>query len=191
MPYHFTSEGFFGEDTYAGGADKASHFVDFAIVSKELAYAYERIGFSRGESILIGFGVATAAGLMIEVGDGTNVYGFSWEDLLMDTLGAGSAAVIAAAGLKDLIGFRRGFLLPPAGNKYCCAVDGPGRDYSNEIFTTDLHLAGLARRFNWQIGPLRYLLISGTYGVKGYPSGAPTLASGRLGSRSASTSRSS
>jgi hypothetical protein len=91
----------------------------------------------------------------------------------MDTLGAGTAAVIGAARLNDLIGFRRGFLLPPAGNKYCCAVEGPGRDYSNEIFTADLHLAGLARRLNWNIGPLRYLLVSAMYGVKGYPSGAP------------------
>jgi uncharacterized protein YfiM (DUF2279 family) len=170
--FHFTNEGFFGEDTYAGGADKASHFVDFAVLSKELGYFYERIGFSRGESILLGFGVATAAGLTVEIGDGTNVYGFSWEDLVMDTAGAGTAAVIAAVGLQDVVGFRHGWLVPPAGDRYCCAVEGPGRDYSNEIFTADVHLAGLARRLEWNIGPLRYLLVSATYGVKGYPSGA-------------------
>src|SRR5262245_23313031 len=179
--FHFTNEGFFGEDTYAGGADKASHFVDYSIVSKELAYLYEKIGFSRGDSVLMGFGVAMTAGLINEIGDGINVYGFSWEDLLMDTLGAGSSAVIVAAGLDDLIGFRRGFLLPPAGQKYCCAVEAPGRDYSNEIFTADLHLAGVARRLNWKIGPLRYLLVSVTYGVKGYPSGVPSLRERQVG----------
>jgi hypothetical protein len=47
-----------------------------------------------------------------------------------------------------------------------------GRDYSNEICTADLALAGLARRLNLRIDPLRYLLLSATYGVKGYPAGA-------------------
>src|SRR5262245_23664376 len=39
--FHVTHEGFFGRDTYAGGGDKASHFVDYAIGAKELALIYE------------------------------------------------------------------------------------------------------------------------------------------------------
>src|SRR5262245_11066931 len=97
--FHWASEGFFGRDTYAGGADKASHFVDYAIVTKELANLYGVMGFSRGESILMAAGVATVTGLVFEIGDGTNVYGFSWEDLTMDALGVGVAAVISALEL--------------------------------------------------------------------------------------------
>jgi len=179
--FHFTSEGFFGQGTYVGGADKASHFVDYAIVSKELANLYGVMGFSRGDSILLGFGVAVATGLMNEVGDGTNPYGFSWEDATMDMLGAGASAAIAAMRLEDLVGFRHGLLLPLAGNKTCCAQSGQGRDYSNEIYTADLHLAGVARRFNLKIGPLRYLLFSATYGTKGYPSGVPELRERQVG----------
>jgi hypothetical protein len=44
------------------------------------------------------------------------------EDLVMDVLGAGTAAAISAARLDDLIGFHRGFLLPPSGNATCCKV---------------------------------------------------------------------
>ncbi|PYN34665.1 MAG: hypothetical protein DME01_14395 [Candidatus Rokuibacteriota bacterium] len=171
--FHFASEGFFGRRTYAGGADKASHFVDYSILSKELANLYDRMGFSRDDSILLGLGVSVAAGLMNEVGDGTNSYGFSWEDLTMDVLGAGTSAVIAAARLEDLIGFRHGVLLPAAGTRYCCAEPRQGRDYSNEIYTADLQLEGLARRLDLNVGPLRYLLFSATYGTKGYPGGAP------------------
>src|SRR5262249_54842090 len=34
--FRFTDEQYFGANTYAGGADKASHFVDYAIVTKEI-----------------------------------------------------------------------------------------------------------------------------------------------------------
>jgi uncharacterized protein YfiM (DUF2279 family) len=181
QPFHFTSEGFFGERAYAGGADKASHFVDYTILSKELANLYDKMGFSRRDSILLGFGVSVAAGLFNEIGDGTNIYGFSWEDLTMDVLGAGASAVIAAARLEDLLGFRHGILLPAAGSQYCCAEPRQGRDYSNEIFTADLQLEGLARRLDLNIGPLRYLLMSATYSAKGYPSGAPDLRERQVG----------
>jgi Predicted periplasmic lipoprotein (DUF2279) len=169
--FHWTNEGFFGRDTYAGGADKASHFVDYAIVTKELANLYGVIGFSRRDSILMGLGVATLTGFVFEIGDGTNIYGFSWEDLTMDVLGAGTAALISALELDDVVGFRHGFLLPPPSHDVCCAVDGKGRDYSNEIYTADLHIAGLARRLGVKVGPLRYLFLSLTYGTKGYPHG--------------------
>ncbi len=179
--FHFTNEGFFGRGTYAGGADKASHFVDYTILSKELACLYDKMGFSQGDSIVLGFGVSVTTGLMNELGDGTNPYGFSWEDLMMDVLGAGTSAVIAAAGLEDLIGFRHGVLVPPAGTRYCCAEPRRGRDYSNEIYTADLQLEGVGRRLDLNIGPLRYLLVSATYGTKGYPGAAPDARERQIG----------
>jgi uncharacterized protein YfiM (DUF2279 family) len=171
--FHFTNEGWFGRNTYAGGADKASHFVDYTILSKELTNLYDKMGFSRRDSILLGFGVSAAAGVMNEIGDGINQYGFSWEDLTMDVLGAGTSALVAATGADDLIGFRHGVVVPPAGAKYCCAEPRQGRDYSNEIYTADLQFEGVGRRLDWNIGPLRYLLFSVTYSAKGYPGGAP------------------
>ena len=99
----------------------------------------------------------------------------------MDVLGAGTATTLAATGLDDLIGFRRGFLLPSSGNATCCKVPGKGRDYSNEIQTADLKIAGLARRLDLSVGPLRYLLFSVTYGTKSYPSGLPELRERQVG----------
>ena len=179
--FHFTNEGFFGQNTYAGGADKASHFVDYAILSKELKNVYQLLGYDRTTSIWLGWGVATAAGLMTEIGDGTTFFGFSYEDLVMDTAGATAAAIVAATRTEDLIGFRHGFLLPNSGRATCCAVQGKGRDYSNEIYTADLKLQGVARRAGIGIGPLRYLLVSITYGSKGYPNGVPELRERQVG----------
>lgn len=116
----------------------------------------------------MGLAVSTTAGLVTEPGDGTTFWGFSYEDLLMDVLGAGTAALIATTRTEDLFGFRRGFI-PDSGGGPCCLRDPRGsRDYSNEIYTADLKLAGLARRTGVAIGPLRYLLFSVTYGSSGY-----------------------
>jgi len=173
--FHITHEGFFGRDTYAGGADKAGHFTDSAIAAKELAIAYDRLGFSPGTSRLLGFGVSALGGLLIEFGDGTTFYGFSFEDLTMDVLGAGTSTLVLAAGLDDLIGFRHGFLVPRSGSATCCKVPGKGHDYSNELLAADLKIAGLAHRLALPVGPLRYLLFSLTYSTKSYPSGLPEL----------------
>jgi hypothetical protein len=179
--FHVTREGWFGQKTYAGGADKAAHFVDYSIISKEMTNIYEMVGFSRNTSIALAFGTAFTSGLMNEIGDGTNPYGFSWEDLTMDTLGAGAASLIKLTRTEDLFGFRHGLLLPLNGSKTCCQTEGLGRDYSNEIYTADLHLAGVFDRLNLKVGPLRYLLFSVTYGVKGYPSGTPSLRERQVG----------
>jgi hypothetical protein len=180
--FHFTNEGWFGRTTYAGGADKASHLVDFYIISKELSYLYHTLGYSRTESIWLGLGVTLLGGLTNEFGDGFNRYGFSYQDLVMDTAGASLAALVSALGAHDLIGFRRGFLLPPYSDPPgCCPGDNVGQAYQSQIFTADLKLAGLARRLNLNVGPLRYLLLSVTYGTKGYATGIPALQERQLG----------
>jgi hypothetical protein len=71
----------------------------------------------------------------------------------MDGLGTGTALLILTARLDDLVGFRTSHF----------------GSYKHDVYSMDLKLAGLARRFNINIGPLRYLYLSGTYGVKGYP----------------------
>lgn len=163
-------EGWFGEHTYVGGADKASHFVSFEILARELGDLYELIGFERAQARLLGTGISMLAGLVVELGDATNRYGFSWEDLAMDFAGAGSAWLLSTFELHDLIGFRFGIVPGPTPPK---VLDGVGRDYSHEIYTADLKLAGVVDRLGIDLGPVRYLLLSVTYGTKGYPAAAP------------------
>jgi hypothetical protein len=169
--FHVTNEGWFAEDAYVGGADKASHFVSYEIIARELATAYEYLGFERKYSLLGGFGVASLAGLVNEIGDGTNKYGFSYQDLLMDMFGAGTSVLVAATHTRDLFGFRFGLLPGPAPPR---ETNGVGRDYSHEIYTADLKFAGVVRRLGLTFWPARFLLASTTYGVQGYPYGAPS-----------------
>ena len=167
--FHATEEGWFGENTYLGGADKAAHFVKFEILARQLAVIYQYFGFSRRHAVIGGFAASWLTGLVNELGDATNEYGFSYEDLLMDTLGAGTAVLTNATDTRDLLGFRVGPLFVDAPPK---EMEGIGHDFTHDIYTADLKLGGVARRLGLPLWPMRFLLLSGTYGVWGYPYGA-------------------
>ncbi len=158
MGFNFGNEGWFGADTRYGGADKASHFVSYYIVSKEFQKLFVVLGHKPENARWLAAGVAVMTGLVNEIGDGYNQYGFSYQDLVMDIGGALSAALVDAAKAEDLIGFRRGVV----NFNNCCT-------YTNEIYSADFALVGAARRLGWNIGPLKYLLFSVTYRTQGYP----------------------
>jgi hypothetical protein len=173
--FHFTNEGFFGGHTYTGGADKVAHFVDYSLAQGALANTYRRIGYASGQSGWIGFATATAAGLATEIGDGTTIFGFSWEDFLADALGAATAVGLSESGWNDTIGFRFGRFSQDPAPSCCPDHTNIGRDYSGEIYTADLKIVGLARRLRFNPGPARFLLLSATYGTNGYRLVAPDL----------------
>ncbi len=177
--FHFTNEGWFGQNTYAGGGDKASHFVSYYIVGKLLTEVNIALGMRPDGAALLGAGVSAFAGLVTELGDGRGRYGFSWEDLTMDTLGAATSLAIAHYKLDDLIGFEAG--LVPHPQVVCCPYGGFGKDYTEEIYAGSLKIAGLGERAHFNPGPGRYLLFSITYGSKGYPYSAPVVRERQIG----------
>ncbi|MGH9366578.1 MAG: DUF2279 domain-containing protein [Thermoanaerobaculia bacterium] len=179
--FHFTQEGWFGQSTYAGGGDKASHFVSFYGVTRLMTAVYELLDASREQSYRLATGVSFLAGLATEIGDGTNKYGFSYEDLVLDAIGAASAYVLARYDLDDLIGFRAGVVPAPETPPEYYDPTGTGKDYTTEIYTADLKLAGLARRLDRRFGPARFLLLSLTYSAKGYPYAVPELKERQVG----------
>ena len=152
-------EGYFGRNTDNGGADKASHLTDYFIVANLFADVYRMLGYSDNAAILWGFGIAVATGAANELSDGFTRHGFSWEDLVMDTTGAAIASVIAVTRTNDLFGLRTSHV--------------PGEFYDNDVYAADLKLSGLAQRLGINIGPLRWLLLSATYGTKGYRANPP------------------
>jgi hypothetical protein len=164
---HTAREGWLGRDTYAGGADKVSHVVGSYLISRELALRYERFGNSPARSRALSIGMTNLAGFLIESGDGFTTYGFSWEDWVSNVLGSSLAAGIAAAGADDLVGLRFGYVrtrIPPKDGRAAAY----GSDYSREIYSADLKLDGAFWRLGIRPGPARFLLLSLTYGSKGY-----------------------
>ncbi|HKD17346.1 MAG TPA: DUF2279 domain-containing protein [Thermoanaerobaculia bacterium] len=165
--FHFTNKNGFGSLRFAGGADLVSHFVDYNIVAKEFTIIYAKLGYSEPHARILASSVTWFTSLVTEIGDGRGHYGFNYEDVVAGTLGIGVAALISANDANDLVGFRIGYLYPKA--NLCCPGVGRGRTYSNEIYTGDLKIVGLARRLHFNAGPARYLYFSVTYGTKGYP----------------------
>ena len=153
--FHVNHEGWFGRNTRDGGADKASHLTDYFIIASLFEDVYRMIGYSEKEAILWGFGLAVATGLGTEVNNGfTKEYGFSWEDVTMNVAGATAASLLSLTRTRDLFGMRTSHL--------------PSDTYTHDVFSADFKFSGLAQRLGLNLGPLRWLLFSVTYGSKGY-----------------------
>lgn len=86
--FEFHNEGWFTDDTNYGGADKLGHALSTYFAAQAFGSIYERWGYDRHRSNIYGSLSAWATFFMIEVADATSRYGFSYEDLIMDTLGA-------------------------------------------------------------------------------------------------------
>ena len=147
-------EGWFGADTTNGGADKASHMTDYFVVANLFDDVYRMLGWSENSAIVWGFSLAVATGLANELSDGFTRHGFSPEDFAVDTIGAAAASVVSWTHTRDLFSMRVSHL--------------PGSSYTHDVYSADLKLSGLAQRLGLNIGPLRWLLFSVTYGAKGY-----------------------
>ena len=167
--YHWGDEGWFGLNSYGGGSDKASHFIVCSALGRELAWVYDLQGHTRTQSTALAFGVTVLSGLIVEVADGFTPYGFGWQDLTMDVLGAATGLLLTRNGLDDLIGLRLGKV--PSGIPEGELDDREaflGTAYSTEVYSADLKLAGLGRRMRFNPGPARFLMTSVTYNTKGY-----------------------
>ncbi|MFI5182270.1 MAG: DUF2279 domain-containing protein [Thermoanaerobaculia bacterium] len=178
--FAFANERWFQEDTFAGGADKASHITFSYMFTLAFQSAYRSLGKTPAEARALAFGLTVLSGLVVEVGDGMSRYGFSWEDAAANTIGAGIATLVDAYGLKDAIGLRFGWVpnsIPPP----CCRYAGFGNDYSGEIYTADLKLEGFLPRVGVTPGLFRFLLVGMTYGSKGYRHSPPEYRQRQLG----------
>jgi uncharacterized protein YfiM (DUF2279 family) len=152
--FQIHEEGWFGRNTTNGGADKAAHLADYFVITNLFEDVYRMLGWSERAATLWSFSLAVATGLGNEVSDGFTGHGFSWEDLTMDVAGAATASLVSLTRTKDLIGIRTSHL--------------PSDTFTHDVYSADLKLSGLARRLGVNIGPLRWLLFSVTYGTKGY-----------------------
>lgn len=178
--FELANERWFQRDTYAGGADKASHVFLGYISTLALQNIYRSLDKTPAQARGLALGVMVAAGVLIEIGDGFSQYGFAWEDIAANAVGAMLATGLDAWGLKDTVGLRFGYvktLVPDP----CCRYGGYGDDYSKEIYSADLKLAGLLPRVGARPGPARFLLLSVTYGTKGYRYSAEPLRQRNIG----------
>jgi len=85
---HANPEGWFGNNTDHGGADKLGHLYSTYVMSHGLSHLYEGWCFNKHDAALYGALSSFAIMGYMELGDSFSDFGFSYEDFVMNALGS-------------------------------------------------------------------------------------------------------
>lgn len=160
--FRMRDEGWFGNKTYAGGADKLAHIYSHFLINRASYDLYRSNGLSHQASLKNSFILATTVGLLIEVGDGISHYGFAVNDLISDMAGIGFGYLLNSHPyLDELIGFQLYWWdntqdSQHKGKKFKDPVD----DYNNQKYILNVRAAAipvlrsnyLTRYINFDVG---------------------------------------
>ncbi len=143
--FRVRDEGWFGPNTYAGGADKFAHMYSHFLINRASYDLYRSNGLSHQQSLKHSFILASTVGLLIEVGDGISHYGFAVNDLISDMVGVGLGHLLNSNPyLDELIGFQLYWwnnTKDPEhkGKKFNDPID----DYNNQKYIINLRFAAI------------------------------------------------
>ncbi len=156
-------EGWFGANTATGGSDKTGHMFTTFFLSEILIWDFRRnnIAYAEEKAAL----TSIAAMTLLEVGDSTSRrFGFSPEDLIADSLGAGTSYLLAKhPDLDNKIDFRIEYTPSKGSNGKVDQV----ADYSGMKHLFAIKGSGFK---SLQHTPLKYLEIHLGYYTRGYRS---------------------
>jgi len=158
--FHSADEGWFEQDSKYGGADKLGHFWATYAFSDALTGLYKHWGYdSRTANTYAALSSWTVQAFM-ELADATSEsQGFSWEDMVMNTLGALTSVMMERyPSLDDKIDFRVEYVFNED-------VNGIFDDYDNHYYSMVLKLEGFDSIEN---SFLQYLEFHGGYYTRGY-----------------------
>ncbi len=132
--FRAANEGWFDSDTPYGGADKLGH----AFTCYALASVYDRIykdwGYSEQDAILMGSANSWLTMSLVEIGDGfSKSQGYSWQDEIMNTLGAGMAYLRhRVPAVRERVDFRWEWFPSPSvreGERFDILTDYSGQKF--------------------------------------------------------------
>lgn len=155
-------EGWFGQNTYSGGADKLGHFFMNYVGTRLATSAFEWAGNDRQSSIRLA--ALTTLGIMtgVEIADGyARKWDFSKEDAIINAVGAGAGLLLEQNPVLDRLLDLRLLYRPSGGNSF-----DPFGDYSGQRYLMVGKASGIPalREHPW----LRYLEVAVGYGTRGY-----------------------
>lgn len=159
--FRWNPEGWFGEQTGSGGADKLGHAFSSYALTNVLADRLVREGRSPERAGLSAALTTQAVMLYVELFDGlSNDHGFAREDVVMNLMGTGLAyARTVNPALRDTLDFRMEY--QPSGYKDF----RPFSDYSGQKYLLAFKLGGIP---TLRETPLRYLELQTGYYTRGF-----------------------
>jgi hypothetical protein len=166
--FRTANEGWFDSDTPYGGADKLGHTFTCYALASFYNRLYRDWGYSDNDAILLGAGNSLLTMSLIEVGDGfSKSEGFSWQDEIMNSVGAGVAYLRHRfPAVRDRVDFRWEWFPSPAarkGDRFDVFTD-----YSGQKFLLAFKLGGWLQTDN---PILKALEVQVGYYTRGYVSG--------------------
>jgi hypothetical protein len=165
--FRTVDEGWFGQDTYAGGADKAGHIYSTYTGARLLTRAFEALGNDPGHALRLGAWTSLGVMTAVEVVDGfSKKYRFSMEDAVANAVGAAFAVLVEKNPRIDaLLDFR---LLYQQDDYVQQAGANPGSDYSGQTYLLVVKADGIPRLR--EVPVVRYLELLVGYNARGYES---------------------
>jgi len=156
------NEGWFGANTYAGGADKLGHAMFAYAGTRLLTSGFELVGNDRQTARRLGFWSTLGVMTAIEIADGfSKQYKFSAQDAVANAVGAGLGYLMETNPTLDgLVDFR--LLYRTSSNS---SFD-PAGDYSGQTYLLTVKASGVPALRAHE--PLRYLELALGYGTRGF-----------------------
>lgn len=155
------NEDWFGRETDEGGADKLGHLYTTYALSHLYAAIYENWNYPQDEALRLGAFSALGTTTIMELGDSFSDYGFSYEDMLMNCVGAAAGYWLGShPGWQKRLDLRLEYA-PSLSN-----FEGDVfTDYEHHKYLIALKADGFDMLEN---SPLRYFELHLGYYVRGY-----------------------
>jgi hypothetical protein len=164
--FRTVDEGWFGRNTYAGGADKAGHAYFTYTGARLLTRGFEAVGNDTRRALRLG--AWTSLGVMtgVEVIDGfSKRFRFSMEDAVANAAGAAFAVLVEVDPRIDaLLDFR--LLYRRSDDARRVGETDPLADYSGQTFLLAVKADGVPRLR--EVPVARYLELQVGYNTRGY-----------------------
>ncbi len=162
--FRTTSEGWFGRDTYAGGADKMGHLFFGYAGTRLMARGFESLGNSPDDALRLGAATTFGTLVAIEVVDGfSKKWRFSYEDAIMNAAGTALGVFFERSPRLDgLLDFR--LMYRPTRSF------DPVGDYSGQTYLLVAKAAGVPALNR---SGMRYLELAVGYGSRGFDEPSP------------------
>lgn len=161
---HAKREGWFAPDTKEGGADKGGHLYAGYVMGRAFSGLFRGYGYDPAKVARAGALSSLAATSFMEIGDSFSAYGFSYEDMVMNVAGAGTAWLLAA---RPSLG--RKFAMRGEYDPFATSGGDILTDYDNWRYYATVKLDGFERMPR----PLRWIELHAGYCARGYSDADP------------------